>query len=101
MKRLGDDIEELPSVRAARRVPTVSAVLADGSSVEMVYDRADGSTELVVSRDGDWMLVPEVAQGDRPTLVPLSPTNNLLVHNVVLFAQHPAEYGTKAELVEA
>src|SRR5262245_19113178 len=86
---------------SARRTSTVSAILEDGALLEMVHDRTKRTTAFVLAKDGARQVVPHHATSDGRLLVPLSPANNLLVHDVVLFATEPAEYGTKADLVDA
>lgn len=84
---------------SARRIPTASTVLADGSLLEMVYDRESNTTAFVLSKDGAWSVVPSHALPDGRMLVPFSPMNNLLTHDVVLFPSEPAEYASKGVLL--
>ncbi len=81
-----------------RGIPSAGAVLPGGVVVEMVYDREAGTTAFVRYEAGSWTVEPaiEVAAG---RLVPMSPRNNLLVHDVVLFPSAPEEYGTDGELL--
>ncbi len=83
-----------------RGIPSAGAVLPGGVVVEMVYDPAAGETAFVRYEAGSWTVEPaiEVAAG---RLVPMSPRNNLLVHDVVLFPLAPEEYGTEGELLSA
>jgi hypothetical protein len=83
-----------------RGIPSAGAVLPGGVVVEMVYDPAAGETAFVRYEAGSWTVEPaiEVAAG---RLVPMSPRNNLLVHDVVLFPSAPEEYGTEGELLSA
>jgi hypothetical protein len=84
-----------------RRVPTASAVLADGSLLEMIHNPDAGTTSFVLSNEGEWSIVPDhVIHGDR-LIVPFSANNNLLTHDVVLFATHPEEYASKTRLLAA
>ncbi|MFN0009567.1 MAG: hypothetical protein ACKVXR_16845 [Planctomycetota bacterium] len=83
------------------RVPTVSAVLPDGTLIEMVFDPTRGVTAFARSKDGAWDLVPECQVPDGRRLVPLSPRNNLLEHGVVRFAIAPEEYGSERQLAVA
>ena len=80
------------------RVPTVSAVLDDGTIVETVYDPLAKRTAFVIYRDGDWSTTESLTLGTQ-TLVPYSANNNLLKHEVVLLPTGPEEYGTEEELV--
>lgn len=84
---------------SARKIPTASAVLVDGSVLEMVHNRETSTTAFVLFRDGAWSVVPSHATADGRLLMPFSPLNNLLTHDVVLFPSEPADYGTKAELL--
>jgi hypothetical protein len=81
-----------------RGIPSAGAVLPGSIVVEMVYDRAAGTTGFVRYETGSWTVESstETAAG---RLVPMSPKNNLLVHEVVLFPSAPAEYGTDGELL--
>jgi hypothetical protein len=80
--------------------PTVSAVLPDGSLVEMLYRPEENRTLFCVSKDGEIRYETNLlVNGQR--IVPYSPRNNLLTNEVVLFPSEPAEYGTEQELVES
>jgi hypothetical protein len=80
--------------------PTVSAVLADGALVEMVYRPEEHRTLFCVLKDGELHYETALLENSQ-RLVPYSPRNNLLANEVVLFPSEPAEYGTEQELVEA
>ena len=67
----------------------VSKRLADGTLIEAVI-QPDGSTALVIARDGQMGIV-ERAQFDGMTYLPIPPHNNLLRHRVVLLPPLPAE----------
>jgi hypothetical protein len=84
---------------STQKIPTASATLGDGSLIEMVHDRNAGTTGFVHWSGAAWKMVPHHAPSDGRVLVPFSPRNNLLTHDVVLFPSRPEEYGTKAELV--
>jgi len=81
-----------------RGIHAAGAVLPGGVVVEMVYDREEGETAFVRYESGSWTIEPaiETASG---RLVPMSPKNNLLVHDVVLLPSGPEEYGTEGELL--
>lgn len=79
------------------RVPTVSASLDDGSMVELVFDANAHSTRFVVSQGRSWKFQETVDHADK-TLVPYSPSNNLLRHGVILFPSGPADYDSDAVL---
>lgn len=79
--------------------PTVSAVLEDGSLIEMLYRPEEHRTLLCAANGGE---IQELArlEVNGETLVPYSPKNNLLAHEVILFPSEATEYGTTGELVE-
>ncbi len=83
-----------------RGIASAGAVLPGGVVVEMVYDPEAGTTAFVRYESGSWTEEPsiETAAG---RLVPMSPRNNLLVHEVVLLPSAPEEYGTDGELLAA
>lgn len=80
-------------------VPVVSAVLAGGVLVELVYARAEQRTEFAVWEDGAHRLAETIIDGDC-TLVPYAADNNLIRNNVVLFPSEPVAYGSQSELVK-
>jgi len=80
--------------------PTVSAVLPDGSLVEMLYHPEENRTLFCISKDGEIRYETNLlVNGQR--LAPYSAHNNLLTNEVVLFPSEPAEYGTEQELAES
>ncbi len=80
-------------------IPTVARVTSD-TLVELVHDPAKHTTALAVSRfDGLWNIEQEVSIGTDETLVPYSPSNNLIASGCVLLPSEPVEYGLKDELV--
>ncbi len=83
-----------------KHVPTVSRVCADGTLVELVYDRPARATALAVSRFGGlWNIEREVRIETGEVLVPYAATNNLIVNECVLLPSRPVEYGLKHELL--
>jgi hypothetical protein len=82
-----------------RTLSAVSAVLAAGHLVELVYDRRENRTSFAEWQDGKWKFTDYVEDAGRE-LVPYSPDNNLMQHNVVLFPTRPKSYGSQDELVE-
>jgi hypothetical protein len=90
-------IAEKAKKKSAR--PTVSAVLPDGSLVEMLYRPEENRTLFCVSKEGDIRYETNLlVNGQR--IVPYSSRNNLLTNEVVLFPSEPTEYGTEQELIE-
>ncbi len=83
-----------------KSVPTVSTILQDGSIVEMVYSDSLAQTALVVWKHGTWRRETSVRIDESKRLVPYSPSNNLIVNQVVLLASEPEEYGSQSDLVE-
>jgi hypothetical protein len=79
--------------------PTVSAILADGSVVEMVYRPEESRTLFCVSKDGAIRYETMLFENGR-RMVPYSPKNNLLLNEVVLFPSEAAEYGCDEQLYE-
>ena len=89
-----------PSERPKDRlIPTASAVVPAGELVEMVHDPKEGTTQFVCGTAGAWGYENEVEVRPGEKLVPYSPANNLLVHEVVLLPSEPAEYGGERELL--
>src|SRR5437867_1428207 len=81
-----------------RARPAVSAVLADGAIVETDYRPDVRETAFCVFRDGESRFETGlVIEGER--VVPYSPRNNLLAHEVVVLPSGPEEYGTEEGLV--
>jgi hypothetical protein len=80
-----------------RRTPTVSASLADGTLVEMVVK--DCRSAFVLAKDGRSWFADSAAPEPGVRLVPYSPRNNLLAHDVVLLPSGPEEYGSEQDLL--
>ncbi len=81
-------------------VPTVAAVARD-TLIELVYDSDKSETALAVSRfEGLWNIEKEVRINTGETLIPYSPTNNLIAHGCVLLPSGPEPHGEKATLLQ-
>lgn len=78
--------------------PAISAVLPDGRLAEMVYDSERG-TAFVVGRGDEWTREESIVSTAGERLVPYSPRNNLLAHEVVLLPSLPEDYESEAKLV--
>jgi hypothetical protein len=91
------NINVSPHIQA--RVPTISAVLRDGTILEMLYSKDDRTSALAQAKDGVVEIVPTHRVRGGPDLAPLASQNTLLVHEVVLLPSVPEDYGTKADLV--
>jgi hypothetical protein len=85
--------------RKERRIATVSAVLADGTLVEMALDPKSRRTSFLLAKDGEWHSADSVPIDSSVQLVPYSPRNNLLAHEVVLLPSEPREYGSDSVLL--
>jgi len=99
MKPINEAIAQASQRARRNHVPTTSALLQDGSLLEMVFNREKNLTAFALWKDDRWELIPHYELPDGRRLVPYSANNNLLVHGVVLFAAGPEEYGSEAELV--
>jgi hypothetical protein len=93
------DAEKRVEEKKPEVIPTVSAVLPTGELVEMVYDAVAGKTQFVCGTADAWGFEASVDASPSERLVPYSPSNNLIKHNVVLFPSEPEEYGDDASLV--
>jgi len=80
-------------------IPTASTVLDTGEIIEMVYRPSEKSTLFVRFVDGVWGYDTAVDLPSGERLVPYSPRNNLLKHDVVLLPSEPEEYGSDSELL--
>jgi hypothetical protein len=80
-------------------VPTASAILADGTMVELVYRPEQRRTLLALWSAGRWTLKDWFDLSPDTRLVPFSPQNNLIKNDVVLLPSEPLFYGTEAALV--
>src|SRR5262249_15730583 len=72
-------------------VPTASALLPDGTIVELVYQCDLPRTLLALYSAGRWTLQPR-ADVAGVGLVPFSPKNNLIKNNVVMLPSQPRTY---------
>ena len=80
-------------------IPAVSACLADGTMVELVYDLEKRRTSFAVWRGDSWKIEEtyETIAGER--LVPFSPNNNLIRNEVVLLPGAPREFDSEQALL--
>lgn len=91
--------EQSSHLKKERTTPVVSASLADGSLVEMVYQPAEHRTLFCVWDHDAWRFETRLlVNGER--LTPYSPNNNLLRNEVVLFASAPAEFDSEENLIQ-
>jgi hypothetical protein len=98
---MNDTPPRQPNQAKDKKVRAVaSAVLNDGTLVEMVYQPDQHRTFLCMLKDGKVVHEPSILHnGER--IVPYSPGNNLLAHDVVLFPSEPIDYGSEQDLVRA
>jgi hypothetical protein len=87
-------------IKKGRRIPTVSAVLQDGTLVESVLNPKAGHTAFVLEKDGAWQFADSVETDASVRLVPYSALNNLLAHEVVLLPSAPEEYDSQQALLQ-
>jgi hypothetical protein len=80
-------------------LPTASAVLEDGTMVELIFRPDLRRTLLAIYTAGRWTLQEKVDLAGDVRLVPFSPGNNLIKNEAVLLPSEPKIYGSEAELV--
>lgn len=80
-------------------VPTASAILEDGSIVEMVCPHKTGRTVFAIYSAGRWTLQDNINVGPNTCLAPFSPSNNLIKNDVVLLPSEPSIYGSEEQLL--
>lgn len=80
-------------------VPSASAILEDGTIVEMAFHPKERRTVFAIYNAGRWTLRDGVDLGSDTRLVPFSPNNNLVKNDVVLLPSEPSIYGSEEKLV--
>jgi len=78
---------------------SVGCRLPERQLAEMVFDPVDRRTRFVVGNGDAWNFEEAVSLSPAERLVPFSAGNNLVKHQVVLFASEPEEYGHDVDLV--
>jgi hypothetical protein len=91
--------EEQDDARRERVIPTASAVLDSGEIVEMIFRPSSRETRFLVSKADEISEERSILLPSGERLVPFSPGNNLLKHEVVLFPSETEEYGSEVELL--
>ena len=91
-KKLADE------ARHSKARPVVSSILQDGTLLETLLRPEERRTLFCLEREGQ-IRYEENLLVDGERLVPYSPHNNLLRHDVVLLPSEPEEYGTEEELL--
>lgn len=84
--------------RKKQATPTASAILEDGTIVEMVYKPDLQRTLFAVFSAGRWRLEESIRNAGEAPLVPYSPRNNLIQNGVVLLPSEPVAYKDEATL---
>lgn len=89
-------VEDKPNEKTR---PTASAILKDGSLVEMLYRPDTRSTTFAVLRQSEWAYERQVTDDDGSKLVPFSADNNLIKNEAVLLPSEPREYDSEERLI--
>ncbi len=85
--------------KTKQTIPTTSAILDDGTMIELVYDQERRRTFLAVFDAGRWTLQGRVTTSGGTVLVPFSPDNNLIANEAVLLPSEPQIYGSEDKLL--
>lgn len=80
-------------------MPTASAILEDGTIVELAFHPTLRRTVLAVYSAGRWTLQDGIDVGSDMRLIPFSPNNNLIKNDVVMLPSEPSIYGSEDKLV--
>src|SRR5262245_8861715 len=80
-------------------IPTASAVLEDGTMIELIFRPDLHRTVLAIYSAGRWTLLDKFDFGADARLVPFSPSNNLIKNEAVLLPSEPIIYGSEAQLL--
>ena len=80
-------------------MPTASAILDDGTIVEMIFRPELRRTFFAICSAGRWTIQDVVDLGPDAKLVPFSANNNLIKNEVVLLPSEPQIYGREENLV--
>ena len=92
-------VENNPAQKKRQIVPTASAILDDGTLVEMAFHPKQRRTLFAIYSAGRWTLQDGLDLGSDARLVPFSPNNNLVKNEVVLLPSEPMIYGSEEKLV--
>jgi hypothetical protein len=82
--------------KQSKDTPTASAVLNDGSIVEITFRPEERRTFLVIYSAGRWTVQDKIDAGPGTRFVPFSPNNNLIKNEVVLLPSEPQISATKS-----
>jgi hypothetical protein len=97
MDHAADDHDKPPEKGTV--IPTVSALLTDGTVVELVFQSEERRTMFALYSAGRWTLRSHLEIEKASRLVPFSPDNNLIKNEVVLLPSEPRIYGSEDQLV--
>jgi len=91
-------LEEIENEKDSKNICVASRILSDGTIIEMVFDREDNSTALVVWKDGEFSIKKSYSIGDQK-MIPYKSDKDFLQNDVVLFPSKPKEFGTQTDLI--
>lgn len=82
-------------------IPTASHVLSDGRLVELLHDPHMRKTALMVGSAESVEIVERLEIDDGSILMPMSPKNNLIWHEVVMLPETLEGFGSPVQLASA
>ena len=92
-------MEDSDAAKTRRRsAPTASAVLDDGTLVELVFNPVRRRTLLAVYSAARWTLLDDIDSGAGVRLVPFSANNNLIKNDVIQLPSEPRCYDSEDAL---
>lgn len=94
-----DTKQKTQNDKRERLVPTVSAVLSDGTILEMVFKSDERRTAFIVCKENDWREVSSYDIDAANKFIPYTPKNNLIKNQVVLLPSQLEEYGSEEKLI--
>lgn len=94
MKDRADDKERTRGIR------TASTVTSTGLVVELLYRAQERRTLFAIGKEGEWRIQDKLMLPNGETLVPFSPSNNLIRNECLLFPSEPERYDDTRSLVE-
>ncbi|PIR04609.1 MAG: hypothetical protein COV57_03425 [Candidatus Liptonbacteria bacterium CG11_big_fil_rev_8_21_14_0_20_35_14] len=77
---------------------TASALLKNGTLIEMLYQPDNHKTMYCVARDGKWHYA-DFYKSDTLNIAPYKPENNLIQNKIVLLPSDVEEYSSETELI--
>jgi len=76
-----------------------SEILADGTIIEMLFDKIENKTKLAIYKNGEIKIQQSITNGEE-ILRPYNANKDLLKNNVILFPSQPEDFSSQKELVE-